>query len=157
MKIEDSIQQKQSFRNAYHKAIVNLIYTNYWVLEKLKKHLKPYGITMQQYNVLRILDGAKKPLSTCIIRRRLIDKMSDASRLVLRLSQKGLVSREPSINDKRYVDVRLTTEGLELLKKVESCVECVDNILVNLNEEEAMLLSNLLDKARLHENPHKNC
>ncbi|MDX1686291.1 MAG: MarR family transcriptional regulator, partial [Saprospiraceae bacterium] len=93
MKIEEAIKQTKPFRNLYQKAMVNLLYTSNWVEERLRELIKPYDITIQQYNVLRILRGSGKPLTTSVIRERLIDKMSDTSRMVDRLCKKGLVDR----------------------------------------------------------------
>jgi len=90
MKIENAIQQKKPFGSAKQKVLVNLIYTHNWVTDQIKQYLKPYGITMKQYNVLRILQGAEQPITTSIIRERLLDKMSDASRLNSATIQKKL-------------------------------------------------------------------
>lgn len=148
MNIEDAIQQKRPFRNGYQKAIVNLIYTHNWVTEQIRLLLKPYGITMKQYNVLRILKGAGEPITTSTIRERLLDKMSDASRMVDRLHQKGLVVRSTSASDKRLVDVVLSTKGEELLQGMMEFNIKLDRIVDRLSEEEAELLSQLLDKLR---------
>ena len=148
MKIEDELQQTAPFRCCHHRAIVNMIYTNNWLVEKIKHVLKPYKITMQQYNVLRILRGAGEPISTCIIRDRMVDKMSDASRMVSRLEQKGLVVRKSCSIDKRLLDVSLSGEGQALLKQIEADSEKIDRIFCKLTNEEAQLLSKLLDKVR---------
>ena len=148
MRIEEAIQQTKPFRNARHKAIVNIIYTNNWVQEQIKSELKPYGITMQQYNVLRVLKGAGNPISTSVIRERLLDKMSDTSRMVERLYQKGLVLRSSCKFDKRLVDVSISPEGEKLLSGLKNINPGLDEILAGLTEEEAEMLSGLLDKAR---------
>ena len=148
MRIEEAIQQTKPFRNARHKAIVNIIYTNNWVQEQIKSELKPYGITMQQYNVLRVLKGAGNPISTSVIRERLLDKMSDTSRMVERLYQKGLVLRSSCKFDKRLVDVSISPEGEKLLSGLKKINPGLDEILAGLTEEEAEMLSGLLDKAR---------
>lgn len=148
MKIEKAIQQKRPFRNNYQMAMVNLIYTNNWVTDRLRQHLKPYGITMKQYNVLRILKGAGEPITTSVIRERLLDKMSDASRMVERLHQRGLVSRSTCSGDKRLVDVTLSEKGNDLLANIKHLEERLDAIFQELSEEEAAMLSNLLDKLR---------
>ena len=88
MKIEEAIHQKRPFRNGAQMAMVNLLYTNNWVTDQLRQHLKPFGVTMKQYNVLRILKGAGEPITTSVIRERLLDKMSDASRMVERLPRR---------------------------------------------------------------------
>ena len=148
MRIEEAIQQTKPFRNARHKAIVNIIYTNNWVQEQIKSELKPYGITMQQYNVLRVLKGAGNPISTSVIRERLLDKMADTSRMVERLYQKGLVLRSSCKFDKRLVDVSISPEGEKLLSGLKNINPGLDEILAGLTEEEAEMLSGLLDKAR---------
>lgn len=148
MKIEEAIQQKRPFRNAYQKAIVNLIYTHNWMTDQIRQHLKPYGITLKQYNVLRILKGAGKPITTSTIRERLLDKMSDASRMVERLHQRGLVVRSTCSTDKRLVDVVLSEEGEALLRRMNLFQSDIDAILDKLSEAEAEELSRLLDKLR---------
>ena len=149
MEIEKEIQQKKPFRNNRHRAMVNLMYTSNWLRDSIKKLLKPHGLTLQQYNVLRILKGAEEPITTSIIRERLLDKMADTSRLVERLSQKGLVNRKVCSFDKRLVDVSLSKTGLELVESLNQQQSVLDNIFKNLTEEEALLMSQLLDKVRM--------
>ncbi len=148
MSIKSDIKQTKPFRNDYHEATVNLIYTYNWVVDQIKQQLKPYGITMQQYNVLRILRGAKEPISTSLIRERMLDKMSDTSRMVDRLHLKGLVVRKTCPSDKRLVDVSLSQAGFDLLADLDQFDHHVDHILKNLNDNEVRLLSDLLDKIR---------
>lgn len=148
MKIEEAIQQKRPFRNSAQRVIVNLIYTTNWLTNHLREHLKPFGITMQQYNVLRILRGAGKPISTSDIRERLLDKMADTSRMVDRLCQKGLVIRTVCPSDKRLVDVTLSEAGEQLLAQLDQYEDQMDRAAHNLSDEEANLLSALLDKLR---------
>ena len=150
MRIEEAIKQTKPFRNLYQKAIVNLLYTSNWVEERLREVIKPYDITIQQYNVLRILRGAGKPLTTSVIRDRLIDKMSDTSRMVDRLCKKGLVDRQQCPNDRRLVDISLTPSGSELLSKVDLKSKEFDLCLCQLTEKEADVLNTLLDKIRTH-------
>ena len=148
MKIEDAIHQKKPFANAHQRAVVNLIYTSHEVMRGLKKVMAPYGITNQQYNVLRILRGAGEPLTTSQIRDRLLDKMADTSRLVDRLAQKNLVVKSGCPNDKRLVDITLSDEGLNLVSSMDQIVKDTNNQLLNLTAKEANQLSLLLDKAR---------
>lgn len=148
MKIEEAIKQKRPFRNMHQKAVVNLIYTTNWLTDQLREHLKPYDITVQQYNVLRILRGAAKPISTSDIRDRLLDKMSDTSRMVDRLCQKELVIRTICPSDKRLVDVTLSERGEKILEELDRISPEMDQILGNLSMEEAEMLSSLLDKIR---------
>ncbi len=148
MKIEEAINQTRPFRNPRHKATVNLIYTNNWVIDRIKRQLKPYGITPQQYNVLRVLKGAGEPISTSVIRDRLLDKMADTSRMVDRLYQKGLVIRRECKHDKRLVDVTLSPEGEKLIQQMKERNQELDDILRKLSDEDAELLNKLLDKIR---------
>jgi Transcriptional regulators len=147
MGIEKDIQQSK-FRNDYHKAVVNLIYTYNWVTEKNKQIFERADITMQQYNILRILRGAGKPLSTLQIRQRMLDKMSDTSRIVDRLLRKGLVKKVVCETDRRLVDVSISDTGMQLLTEMDQYHADLDGILGNLTEEEAKMLNHLLDKIR---------
>ncbi|NRA52396.1 MAG: MarR family transcriptional regulator [Phaeodactylibacter sp.] len=149
MKIEEAINQTKPFRNKRHRAMVNLIYTNNWMVDRLRAKIKPFGITMQQYNVLRVLRGAGDPISTSVIRERLLDKMADTSRMVHRLAQKNLVVRQECAHDKRLVDVSLSKEGYALLKELDVLDAEMDHICAMLTEEEADQLNALLDKMRM--------
>ncbi len=148
MKIEEAINQTKPFRNDRHRAMVNLIYTHNWMVDQLRAKIKPYGITMQQYNVLRVLRGAGEPISTSVIRERLLDKMADTSRMVHRLAQKGLVVRRECAHDKRLVDVSLSDEGYAMLDQLDILHTEMDRICEALTEKEAAQLSDLLDKLR---------
>ena len=149
MGIEKDIKQTKPFRNPWHKAMVNIFYTNNWLMDRVKQELEPYGITVQQYNVLRILRGAGKPISTAQIRESLIDKMSDTPRMVQRLYKKGLVEKTICASDKRLVDIILSKEGEKVLKRIDQLNEQMDGYMSNgLNEEDAEALSKLLDKIR---------
>jgi DNA-binding MarR family transcriptional regulator len=147
MSIEKDIQQSK-FRNEYHKTVVNLIFTYNWITEKTKQFFEKGDITSQQYNILRILRGAGKPLSTLQIRQRMLDKMSDTSRIVDRLVKKELVQKVICKTDRRLVDVTITDTGMQLLDKLDSYNEQMDAMLESLSEEEAKTLNNLLDKIR---------
>jgi len=148
MAIEKDIRQS-NFRNLNQKSMVNLIFTYHWVVEKIKNLLSAEDITLQQYNILRILRGSfPTPLSTLQIRERMLDKMSDTSRIVDRLVAKGLVRKHTSKTDKRLVDVTITDEGRELLTKLDRHNDELDNIVTSLSEGEMNTLNNLLDKLR---------
>jgi DNA-binding MarR family transcriptional regulator len=147
MSIEKDIQQSK-FRNEYHKTVVNLIFTYNWITEKTKQFFDKGDITSQQYNILRILRGAGKPLSTLQIRQRMLDKMSDTSRIVDRLVKKELVQKVICKTDRRLVDVTITDLGMQLLDKLDSYNEQMDAMLGNLSEEDAKMLNHLLDKIR---------
>jgi DNA-binding MarR family transcriptional regulator len=147
MKIEDEIKQ-QKFKTPLQKAVINLLYTTSWMQGRQKDIFKPFGITLQQFNILRILRG-QYPNSTSAteIKSRMLDKNSDVSRLLDRLLAKKVISKRVSPNDKRAADVNLTEEGLELLKAIDRKQTQIDSVLL-LNDEEALLLSDLLDKSR---------
>ncbi len=147
MGIDKDIQQ-ENFRSIYQKLSINLIFSTNWITEKIKNILQEEDITPQQYNILRILRGSKKPLSTLQIRERMLDKMSDTSRIVERLVKKELVEKKTSNIDKRLVDVSIAESGLELLKRLDQKNDELDAILQNLSPEEAAGLSDLLDKMR---------
>ncbi len=147
MGIEKEIQQP-SFRNEYHKLIMNLIYTSNHVLEKIKHLLESEDITHQQYNILRILRTSQKPLSTLQIRERMLDKMSDTSRIVERLIKKDLVNKEICSYDKRLVDITISDKGVKLLERLDKYNDKIDTIACTLNTEDAKTLNALLDKLR---------
>jgi DNA-binding MarR family transcriptional regulator len=147
MKIEDEIIQPK-FRNAHQKAIINLIFTSNWLTSKQQEFLKPFGITGQQFNILRILRGQQsKSISGTAIKARMLDKNSDVSRLLDRLGAKGLIEKKTSPSDRRATDVLITQKGLEILDAIDKKQLEADAILF-LTEEEATQLSNLLDKSR---------
>lgn len=148
MSIEKDINQGR-FANEYHKASVNLLFTYNWVMEKVKEICASENLTPQQFNILRILRGSyPEPLSTMQIRQRMLDKMSDTSRIVDRLIVKGLVKKNISLKDKRLVAVLITPEGRQVLEKMDVQQSRLDNILDNLSANEASILSDLLDKIR---------
>ena len=147
MSIEKDIQQSK-FRNEYQKTVVNLIYTYNWITEKTKQFFEKGDVTSQQYNILRILRGAGKPLSTLQIRQRMLDKMSDTSRIVDRLVKKDLVKKVICKTDRRLVDVTITDQGLSLLEKLDGYNDEMDALLSNITEDEANMLNQLLDKIR---------
>lgn len=148
MGIEKDIHQVK-FKNARQKAMINLMYTYGWVMEHIKGFLSAEDITHQQYNILRILRGAyPEPLSTLQIRERMLDKMSDTSRIVARLVVKGLVKKVVCAKDKRLVDVTISDKGQKLLKSLDASANQLEETMKNLTEKESELLSSLLDKIR---------
>ena len=148
MGIEKDIQQAK-FRNAQQKAAINLIYTLSWMKDKTKCIFEAEDITSQQFNILRILRGSfPQPLSTLQIRERMLEKMSDTSRIVDRLIAKGLVKKVVCKNDRRLVDVIITDKGKKLLERLDTRQDEIDGILGNLSEKDANILSDLLDKIR---------
>ncbi len=148
MKLEEEISQKH-FRNEYHKAAVNVVYTFNWLNNQNVGFFKPLGITPQQFNILRILRGQHpNPATIKLIKERMLDKMSDASRIVEKLRIKGLVERNICSHDRRNVDVCITQKGLDLLAQIDLMDKEVDGRLSSLNEEEIKQLNDLLDKLR---------
>ena len=148
MSLENDIQQK-SFRSEYQKALLNIIYTHNFLNNIVNEFFKDYSITRQQYNVMRIIKGqSPKAASIQLIRDRMLDKMSDASRIVERLRIKNLVRREASPEDKRTVHITITDDGIRLLETIETRVQEVESSLRKLTAEEAAQLNKLLDKIR---------
>ncbi len=149
MGIQEDIKQKRAFKNEYQKAIVNLLFTFGWLQEKIRIAIEPFDITMQQYNVLRILRGSHPdPISTQEIRKRMLDKMSDVSRIVDRLILKKLVVKRICADDKRLVDVTISDAGLALLVNMESYEVKMNAITHAISEQEAAELNRILDKMR---------
>ncbi len=148
MRIEDEIKQPK-FRNAFHKVAVNLIYTAHWLETNNKNFFKPFDITNQQFNILRILRGQHpNKISGMEIKERMLDKNSDVSRLLDRLIAKNLVAKSQCPKDKRASDVMITEEGLKLLSTLDEQMDQTDKKFINLSKEEATQLNDLLDKAR---------
>jgi DNA-binding MarR family transcriptional regulator len=147
MSIDKDIKQ-DSFKNEHHKVMVNLIFTYNWTTEQLKQLFEEEGLTMQQFNILRILRGSLIPLSTLQIRERMLDKMSDSSRIVDRLIIKGLVKKLICKTDKRLVDVTITSKGLNILEKLDVQEDKMEKIVKALTKSEAKILNKLLDKIR---------
>lgn len=148
MKLEDEIVQKK-FKSEYHKVAVNIVYTSNWLNRFFQEELKPHKITHQQYNILRILRGQHpKPASIKLIKERMLDKMSDASRIVEKLRLKSLVKREECESDRRNVDIIITDKGLHLLKDLDTIEDRSKKLISTLNEKEVTQLNKLLDKMR---------
>jgi len=147
MSIEKDISQRK-FKTEYQKAMINLIFTHNWMMERMKLFFEQADLTPQQFNILRILRGAGEPLSTLQIRQRMLDKMSDTSRIVDRLIKKGLVKKVVCKSDRRLVDVSITEKGLKLLERLDNMQPDLDGILHNLDESDARQFNHLLDKIR---------
>ncbi len=148
MRIDEEIQTTK-FEDNYHKVIINIAYTEGWLNNMIRPHFEKYNLTNQQFNILRILRGQyPKPATVNLLKERMIDKMSDASRIVDRLVQKELVSRCTNVKDRRAVDVRISEKGLEILKQMDAEFKIKDLLKSNLSPEEADTLSDLLDKLR---------
>ena len=148
MKLETEIVQKK-FQSEYHKAIVNIVFTYNWMIERHTKLLKPYDISLQQYNILRILRGQHpNPATVKLIKERMLDKMSDVSRLVEKLRVKDLVNRHICQHDRRNVDVYITEKGLKLLIELDPKEKEMEALMSNLDENEIEQLNNYMDKLR---------
>jgi DNA-binding MarR family transcriptional regulator len=150
MSIETDIKQGTPFKSPYHRAMVNVLYTSNWIANQQAQLLKPSGLTLQQYNVLRILRGQHpSPVKVSDITERMLDKMSNASRLVDKLVLKDLVLRTECPSDRRAVDVTITDAGLDLLKQLDEDIEGLNEEMSDkLTMEEAVKLSELLDRLR---------
>ncbi|HEX8279307.1 MAG TPA: MarR family transcriptional regulator [Segetibacter sp.] len=147
MLIEKEIP-KSYFRNNQHKALVNILFTSNFIMERLKRFLESEEITHQQYNILRILNNSDAPLSTLKIREQMLDKMSDTSRIVERLLKKDLVNKQVCSADKRLVDVTISKKGALLIQQLDKKNDELDGIISNLSQEEIETLNSLLDKVR---------
>lgn len=146
--IEDEIFQKK-FRNEYQKVQLNILFTAGWLAGHLAHIFKKYGITGQQYNVLRIIKGSHPlPCSIQMIRERMLDRMSDTSRIVERLNRLGFISRVVNATDRRSVHITISEKGNELLERMKEEEANIDSLVSTLTEEEAGQLSMLLDKIR---------
>ena len=148
MRIDEEIQSSK-FEDNYHKAVINVTYTYGWLSNAFRCQFERYNLTQQQFNILRILRGQyPKPATINLLKERMLDKMSDASRIVDRLVQKGLVSRCTNSKDRRAVDIRISEKGMDILTKLDVEFKTKDVLKNNLTEEEAAQLSDLLDKLR---------
>ena len=134
------------FPNIKVKASLNILYTANWIKSKQNEFFKPFGITPQQYNILRILKGAKKPLKVQVIKERMIERAPNATRIMDKLCSKNLIERINCDTDRRVVHVEIKKEGVLLLKSISS--KLIQDPLLNLTVKEAGILSDLLDKIR---------
>ncbi len=149
MAIDDDIKQVKPFRSAKSRAIVNIIYTNNWMTFQQKKFLKKMGLSLETYNVLKILKGvAPQNVSINAIITRMLDKLSNASRLVDRLFDQGYVTRVTSEDDRRSVKIAITQSGIKALEKADAEMTQFENAFTGLTDDEATQLSALLDKLR---------
>ncbi len=149
MKLEEELKQRKRFSNEYERLIVNILFTASWLESKNIQRLKPYGISPQQYNVLRILRGASpEPVTLNVISQRMIDKNSNATRLVEKLRLKGLVKREICESNRRQVDITITKKGLDLLIELDKLSEDWFNQFNHIPKQQAAQLSEVLDQLR---------
>ncbi len=150
MKLEDEIQQKE-FKSPCHKLAINIMYTANWLNSTYASFLKEINITQQQYNVLRILRGQHPNYCNLkLIKERMLDRMSDASRIIDKLLAKGLIERNECPDDRRQVNILVSKKGLELLKSLDFIDDKTENIFQNLSSKQVELLNDLLDQMRSH-------
>lgn len=148
MKIEEEIKQRP-FKDGYAKAVVNLLFTQSYLVSRQSRIFKPHDISAEQYNVLRILRGRfPKPITVSSIQERMLNKMSNASRLVEKLKQKEMVKRTECPEDRRQVDVSITEKGLDLLELLDKEVKQFNMETIHLDKDEVEQLNHLLDKLR---------
>jgi DNA-binding MarR family transcriptional regulator len=149
MKLEEEIKQSK-FKDEYHKLGVNIIYSASWMSTLHLHTLKIFNISVQQFNILRILKGRHpEPATVKLLTERMIDKMSNASRLVEKLKQKGLVERTSCPEDRRRVDIAITEKGTKIIEQASKILESeMEKSLSVLNKKEAEQLNDLLDKMR---------
>ena len=148
MKIEEEIKQDK-FKSEYQKLAINLIFTGNWINSKNAELLKPYKLTSQQYNLLRILRGQyPNPVTVNLLIERMLDKMSNASRIVDRLVKKNLVLRKSCPEDRRRVDIVISDKGMKLLDKIDLDEDKWEKRFENLTAKEATELNNFLDRLR---------
>jgi DNA-binding MarR family transcriptional regulator len=147
-KIEEAIKQAE-FKDSYNKAVVNLLYTHSYLVSFQSAVLKPQDLSPEQYNVLRILRGQQgKPATIAAIQDRMLNTMSNASRLVDKLKAKELVKRDECPENRRKVDVLITEKGLRLLEFLEPQIAALNKNVIHLDEAELIHLNGLLDKLR---------
>ena len=148
MPLEEDIKQEKFF-NEYQKASINILYTGGWLYNINSSHLKKFGISHEQFNVLRILRGSfPRPMMLAQITERMIDKSSNCTRLVEKLKQKGLVNRITCESNRRQVDISITAKGLALLKKIDADTSAWVSTFNNVTQKDAKELNRLLDKLR---------
>lgn len=151
MEIEEAIKQK-NFKDPYERAMVNLLYTGSWLEYIQASVFKNHGLSLQQYNILRILKGQfPEPITVNMLIERMIDKSSNASRIVEKLRVKGLLERKVCPADRRRVDIFITEEGSGILTKATADLANLHKRMRNLSNEEADQLNTLLTKLRTKE------
>ena len=148
MALEDEIKQNQ-FISEHQKAAINILFTGSWLHQINANFLKPFEITPEQFNVLRILRGSHpNKLMLAEVTARMLDKNSNCTRLVEKLRLKGLLTRTISQQNRRQVEIQITQKGLSLLKEIDSQEGLWPSLLKTLTAEEAKNLNYLLDKLR---------
>jgi len=148
VKLENAIQSNK-FKSEVQKAGLNILYTAWWLKTLSCKELKEFGLTHEQYNVLRILKG-KHPNQMCVkdIAGRMIEKNSNVPRIIDRLVVKKLVKRTQGEHDGRQTVMALTQAGLSVLESSTNKIDEIYEATVSLNNKDAAALNNLLEKIR---------
>ncbi|MDP4827448.1 MAG: MarR family transcriptional regulator [Flavobacteriales bacterium] len=155
MKIEEAIKQSH-FKNEYQKLVINLLHTVSILNVNQQRFFRPYDLTGQQYNILRILRGQKgNPIGVYDLVDRMLDKTSNTSRLVEKLRQKGLCDRKICENNRRQAEVTITEKGLELLKQLDPAINSFEQEMLGVSEAEARQMNALLEKVRIGFNQHE--
>jgi len=148
MKVQEQLTQG-NYENERHRLRVNLLYSSYWLGDRISEFLKPYDLTQQQFNILRILRGQHPdPISTKELRERMIINNSDTSRLIDRLIEKGLAWKRPCPHDGRLIQAFISEGGQKLLKQIDGNIVDLDAAMENLSDKEALVLNQLLNKMR---------
>jgi DNA-binding MarR family transcriptional regulator len=149
MRLEEELRMNK-FRSAYQKASLNLMFTGEWLMARIDSLLKPYDISTQQFNVLRILRGQQgQPLNLFAIQERMLNRMSNATRLVEKLRLKGLVTREQCEANRRKVEIVITEKGLQLLDKLDPLMQQLEeDTFSNISKADAEKFSDTLDAIR---------
>ncbi len=149
MKLEEEIKQSK-FKDPYHKAMLNIIFTANWLELRATQIFKQFGLSSQQFNVLRILRGSSpRPLNLSDIQERMMDRMSNATRLVEKLRQKGLLTRHECPSNRRKVEIAITQKGLDMLAAIDPIQDKYHKELSKkITKEDAILISDMLDKWR---------
>jgi DNA-binding MarR family transcriptional regulator len=135
-----------TFSNERLKALLNIKYTASWLDQIGTELLKPFNISEQQYNILRILRGARKEITVTEVKERMVQKSPNTTRLMDKLCEKKLIERRRCYNDRRVVFVKISKKGLTLLEKIN--LNDFDMYMNRLTESEAKMLNELLDKIR---------
>jgi len=148
MRLEEEIQQTK-FQNVRQKLLINLFYTSNVLSTKMQDFLKSEMLTMQQYNILRILRGQyPNPSTNSLVKERMLDKNSDVTRIIDRMIRDRLVSRVNCESDRRRVDITITKIGLDKLKRLDAMSDQMETIASGLSEEESVQFNDMLDKLR---------
>jgi DNA-binding MarR family transcriptional regulator len=149
MKLEDELKMQQ-FTDNFQRAYLNILFTANWLEAKMQQQMKAYNITTSQFNVLRILRGQKgQPMSAFAIQERMIYRTSNVTRILEKLVEKKLVTRDHNVANRRMIDIRLTQDGLELLKSLdEVAVKSSAKMATVLSDKDAGLMGDWLDKLR---------